>query len=272
MDSKAVSAFGPLPKMTRPRRSEVNGDVAARGIVDCKFCAQSFKRCDHALRHVKAKHTLEQVSMYGHCETVANSPDDGHITGLFTKHPTKDAKYCHGYCWDCQHWIPGVSMLQLLAHECKTRKKYERKAPAATPPPISVAKSEPDSDNEAEEDDGEQEKWDDVRDTLAATLRRHTAKWDNMEKTRVMSIVHKALGESDAMMGCSDLIRSLADLTRSPAAAAATISPAPAATAPAPPSPPTPQPAAAKTAQPMPSKPPASLNIHPSWPAGRTLW
>jgi hypothetical protein len=233
----SVSYTGPMPKMTTPRRTGLSDrNTAHRNVTSCLFCSEELSRTDHCLRHVKAKHSLGEVDELPHWETVFNA-DPLHISARKVKRPDGDKIYDVGYCWDCHHWIPGRSMVQFQEHTCKMRKPYQRKTDVTPPPP--VASIVPENDDE-EEDDGEETKWAEIRDTLTSTLRRHTLKWPDADKHRVMAIAHKALGESDSMLACSDLVRMLADLTRSPVTPAATPPPPVAVKTPVPVAPPAP--------------------------------
>jgi hypothetical protein len=223
----SVSHAGPLPSSLPGKRSElVDRASNHRGITDCLFCNESFFNTASVLRHIKKVHRQDEI---------ANSIDGWEVVdeeaGLYGMiSQRKDAKYRLGYCWECHHWIPGTTLMKLLEHECKVRKPYVRKAAAAaaaaaTPPAPAPKDSD---DSEAESDDADEKEWDDTRDILQSTLRKHTSKWAAEDQRRVMAIVHKALAESDAMMGCMDMVRALADLTRQPAAAAVAPPPAPA--------------------------------------------
>jgi hypothetical protein len=148
--------------------------------------------------------------------------DERGLYGMISQR--KNAKFRLGYCWECHHWIPGTTLVKLMEHECKIRKQYVRKAAveAAVTPPAPAPK-DPD-DSEAESEDKDEEHWNDARDILQSTLRKHTSKWAAEDRTRVMGIVHKAVAESDAMMGCMDMVRALADLSR-PVAAPVAVTP-----------------------------------------------
>jgi len=231
----SVSHAGPLPSSLPGKRSTLENRASNhRGITDCLFCDEAFCNTASVLRHIKRRHRPDEI---------ANSIDGWEVVdaeaGLFGMiSERKNAKFRLGYCWECHHWIPGTTLVQLMAHECKERKPYVRKAAAeaaaaAAPvtPPAPAPKDPDDSDASAEEKDDDEEQWSDVRDILQSTLRKHTAKWSHEDRTRVMAVVHKAVGESDSMMGCMDLVRTLADLTRpvTAPAPAAPVAPPPAA-------------------------------------------
>lgn len=214
----SVSYAGPLPSELPGRDAQNVANrqlINHRGITDCLFCNESFCNTASVLRHVKRAHRQDEIA---NCIDGWEVVDDERgLYGMISQR--KNAQFRLGYCWECHHWIPGTTLLQLMEHECKIRKPYVRKeaaAAAATPP--APAPKDPD-DSEAESEDKDEEQWNDVRDILQSTLRKHTSKWAAEERTRVMAIVHKAVAESDAMMGCMDLVRGLADLSRQPAAA-----------------------------------------------------
>jgi hypothetical protein len=238
----SVSYAGPLPSELPGRDAQNVANrqlINHRGITDCLFCNESFFNTASVLRHVKKVHRQDEI---------ANSIDgweavdeDRGLYGMISQR--KGAKFRLGYCWECHHWIPGTTLIKLMEHECKVRKPYVRKAAAAAMPlplpqplpltPPAPASEDSDDDSEAESEDKDEKEWDDTREILETTLRKHTSKWALEDRTRIMAIVHKAIAESDAMMGCMDLVRALADLSRQPclpavpvAAAAAVVVPA----------------------------------------------
>lgn len=248
---------------------------------NCPFCSKNM-RSDSLKHHLKGH--LKAVQEKG-VENWVKLPNCNVVVNVI-KRPVTAEKDAHtiGVCLDCCRVIekggPMNSYTQVFVdHVCRAQGTHFPKR-GQTTESGSVSTAKPDYEsvwsscrsrvmNMRMPKGVDATRWT----TFKAKLSERFTKAESMavDDDDENAVIDYAEALSDMMAGLAYDLWLAEGVPPAPAPA-----PAPAVTAPvspvaAPPSPP-PAPSVVKTAQPMPSSGAAPMNIHPSWPAGRTLW